>query len=271
MMENPNVQPPEEEKRQERKATESYYPVQPPSRRGYYTVVAVILMLTVAALFARGHWLRIRNVQVPGLIHYTVEQIAAQAGITARSTYFNLDESRIAANIEKDRYLRVDGMEKIWPNTVILHIYERQQTFNLLNMGVQYILSADGMVLANSNKMQLDNGCVNVTGISVRDIRVGAMMICNNDSQMEALQALYDELSIQGFLGEISELNMTSLDSIYLVTLDGYTANIGSIDELRAKIGTVRAVVQELRREGESGGMIEATVPGQASYRPVQK
>lgn len=270
-MENPNVQPPQEEKKQERKATESYYPAQPPSRRGYYTVIAVIVMLTVAALFARGHWLRIRDVEVPGLRHYSVAQVAAQAGITAKSTYFNLNEGRIAANLQKDRYLRFDGMEKVWPNKVILHVYERQETFNLLNMGVQYILSADGMVLANSNRMQLDNGCVNVTGMSVRDIRVGAMVICNNEGQMEALQALYDELSIQGFLEEIAELNMTSLDSIYLVTLDGYTANIGSTEELRAKIGTVRAVVQELRREGESGGMIEATVPGQATYRPVQK
>lgn len=270
-MENPNVQPPQVEEKQEKKATESYYAAQPPSRRGYYTVVAVILMLTVAALFARGHWLRIREVEVPGLTHYTVEQVAAQAGITARSTYFNLNEGKIARNIERDRYLRFDGMEKHWPNKVTLYIYERQETFNFLNMGVQYILSADGMVLSNSNKMQLDNGCVNVTGMSVRDIRVGAQVICNNDSQLEALEALYDELSIQGFLGEISELNMTSLDSIYLVTLDGYTANIGSTEELRAKIGTVRAVVQELRREEEYGGMIEATVPGQATYRPVQK
>ncbi|MBQ7520944.1 MAG: FtsQ-type POTRA domain-containing protein [Clostridia bacterium] len=270
-MENPNVQPPQEEKKQERKATESYYPLQPPSRRGYYTVIAVILMLTVAALFARGHWLRIRDVEVTGLKHYTVEKIAAQAGITAKSTYFNLNESRVAANIEKDRYLRFDGMEKIWPNKVILHVYEREETFNLLNLGVQYILSADGMVLTNSNKMQLDNGCVNVTGIQVRDIRVGAMVLCDNESQLEALQALYEELSIQGFLDEIAELNMTSLDSIYLVTLDGYTANIGGTEELRAKIGTVRAVVQELRREEEYGGMIEATVPGQATYRPVQK
>ena len=269
-MENPNVQPPQEEKKQERKATESYYPLQPPSRRGYYTVIAVILMLTVAALFARGHWLRIRDVEVTGLKHYTVEKIAAQAGITAKSTYFNLNESRVAANIEKDRYLRFDGMEKIWPNKVILHVYEREETFNLLNLGVQYILSADGMVLENTNNINLDNGCVKVTGLDVRDIRFGAPLICQDAAQLETMGALMDELELQGVLDKTSELNLTSLESIYIVTLDGYTANIGSAQDLRAKIGTVRAVVLELRKRGLTGGMIEATVPGQASYRPLQ-
>ena len=82
--------------------------------------------------------------------------------------------------------------------------------------------------------------------------------------------ALMDELELQGVLDKTSELNLTSLESIYIVTLDGYTANIGGAEELRAKIGTVRAVVQELRNRGLTGGMIEAHVPGQASYRPLQ-
>ena len=84
------------------------------------------------------------------------------------------------------------------------------------------------------------------------------------------MQSVLEELDAQGVLFQMSELNLSSLESIYLVTLDGYTANIGNAEELRAKIGTVRAVAEELRRRGLGGGMIEATVPGQASYRPFQ-
>lgn len=273
-MENPNVEPPRESKEQEKKATDSYQMAARPSRRGYYTVIGAILLLTVAALFARGQWLHIRYVQVPGLTQHTEAQVAVQAGITEKSTYFNLNEKRIKANIEKDRYLRFDGMEKQWPDTVILHVTERRATFNLLYKGVQYILSSDGMVLDSSNRMTLDNGCVNVTGVSVRDIRAGAPLVCTDEAQMEAMQAVYAELYIQGVESEISELNISSLESIYLVTVDGYTANIGDAEDLRAKIGIVRAVVQELRREGEYGGMIEVMLSedqASASYRPVQK
>lgn len=255
---------------EEKRANESYGFAPRPSRRGLYTVIAVIVMLTVAAVFARGSWLRIKNTEVTGLYTYSKERVLQQAGITEKTTYFGLNEDRIRKNIEDDRYLRYIGMEKIWPNGLILHVEERRRDANVLYMGIQYMISRDGMVLESSNSIQLDNGCIKVTGLNLRDIRFGAPLVCQDESQLEAVRLLLDELEIQGVTDQISELNVTSLESIYLVTLDGYTANVGSTEELRAKVGTVRAVVRELRNMGKTGGMIEATVPGQASYRPIQ-
>ncbi|MBQ9299022.1 MAG: FtsQ-type POTRA domain-containing protein [Clostridia bacterium] len=271
-MQNPmdemNMQP--QRQPEEKAATESYGFAPRPSRRGLYTVLAVIALLTVAAVFVRGNWLRIKNVEVTGLITYTRERVLEQAKITGKSTYFNLNENSIRRNIEGDRYLRYIGMEKIWPNGLILHVQERRPQGNVLFMGVQYVISPDGMVLESSNAIHLDNGCIKVTGLELRDIRYGAPLVCQDEAQRETMEQLFEELEIQGFLDQIAELNLSSLDSIYLVTLDGYTANIGSAEEMRAKVGTVRAVVAELRRRDQQGGMIEATVPGQASYRPVQ-
>lgn len=270
--ENPfdNMPPPQKQESEDKPANESYGFAPRPSRRGLITVIAVILMLTAAAALARGDWVRIKNAEVTGLYTYTRERVLQQAGITNKTTYFNLNEKKIRQNIENDRYLRYVGMEKIWPNSLILHVEERRRQANVLYMGVQYIVSRDGMVLESSNSIRLDNGCINVTGLNVRDIRFGAPLVCVDESQLETVGLLLDELEIQGVSDQISELNVTSLDSIYLVTLDGYTANIGSAEDARAKIGTVRAVVKELRAMGKIGGMIEATVPGQASYRPVQ-
>ena len=263
--------PPQPERAPEEKpATESYGFAPRPSRRGLITVIAAILLLTLAAVFVRGTWLRITDTEVTGLITYSKEQALRQAGITEKSTYFNLNEKRIQRNIEDDRYLRYLGMEKRWPNGLTLYLQERRRQANVLFMGVQYIVSADGMVLESSNVINLDNGCVKVTGLNIRDIRFGAPLICQDAAQLETMSTLMEELEAQGVLEKTSELNLTSLESIYIVTLDGYTANIGGAEELRAKIGTVRAVVLELRKRGLTGGMIEATVPGQASYRPLQ-
>ena len=105
----------------------------------------------------------------------------------------------------------------------------------------------------------------------VRDIRTGEKILFQTEDQLEALCAVLEELELQGALSAMSELNMYDLENIYLVTLDGYTANIGTAEDARAKIGTVRAVVEELRRRGLRGGIIEATVPGQATYRPLEQ
>ena len=247
-MENPFDNMPPRQQPEEKSATESYGFAPRPSRRGLYTVLAVIAMLTVAAIFVRGSWVRIKNTEVTGLITYTKQRVLEEAGITARSTYFNLNEKTIRRGIEDDRYLRYIGMEKLWPNGLILHVQERRRQGNVLFMGVQYVISSDGMVLESSNSINLDNGCAKVTGLDLRDIRYGAPLVCQDESQLEAMTQLFEELEIQGVLGEIAEMNLSSLE----------------------KVGTVRAVVQELRRRQAQGGMIEATVPGQASYRPIQ-
>ena len=90
------------------------------------------------------------------------------------------------------------------------------------------------------------------------------------EAQLEAYKSVVEEIDLQGIRKEIAELNFSSLDSIYLVTVDGYTVNIGNAEELQGKIGTMRAVLKELRQRGLKGGMVEATVSGVATYRPTE-
>lgn len=246
---------------------ESYERRSRPSRRGLFTVIALLGMLLVAAVFARGRWLRIKNIEVDGLVRLTKAEVAQIAGITDRTTYFSLDEKKVRHNIENDIRLRFISMEKKWPDGVLLIVEERQKTANVVHMGVQYVISQDGMVLESSRSLSPDNGYLNVTGLDIRDIRYGAPVVCRDEYQLTAMGEIIEELKMQGVLSQTSELILSSLDSIYLVTVDGYTANIGTADRLRAKIGTVRAVVRELREMGKEGGMIEATIPGEASYR----
>lgn len=239
-----------------------------PARRGRITLIAVIALLAIAAFFARDQLLKIRNAEVMGLASFTKEEVLELAGISGSTTYFSLNEEKIRTRINANRYLEFVSLERVWPSGVILVVNERRPAANVLHMGVQYVVSQDGMVLESTSKIALDNGCIKVTGMNVRDIRVGSVMVCQRAERLEAMQELLLELRLQQVEDKVSELNLASLDSIYLVTVDGYTANLGDAQELRAKVGTVRAVVQELRRRGLSGGMIEATVPGQASYRP---
>ena len=240
-----------------------------PAKRGLYTLIAVLVMLTVAAFFVHDQVFKIRDVDIRSVQNISQEEVMRLSGITANTSYFGLNEEKIRAGIESNRYLRFESMEKVWPNGVILNIQERQPCINVLNAGIQYVVASDGMVLEAYASLRLDNGCLKTTGLNIRDIRVGSQVICYNSEQLDAMLNIVAELDAQGCMNEIAEMNLSMLDSIYLVTTDSYVANIGDAQELRPKIGTVRAVVAELRSRGLKGGMIEATVPGEASYRPV--
>lgn len=242
---------------------------QRPGHRGLYTLVAVLVMLTVAAFFVRDQFFKIQSVDIRYVQSISAEEVLSLAGITANTSYFGLNEEKIRTGIESNRYLRFISMEKVWPDGVILNLEERTPCMNILNAGIQYVASRDGMVLESYVSLRLDNGCIKTTGLGIRDIRVGSRVVCYDEAQLQAVLALMEELDAQGYLDEIAEINLSQMESIYLVTTDGYVANIGDAQELRAKIGTVRAVVTELRNRGLKEGLIEATVPGEASYRPT--
>ena len=250
-------------------ARESLGRARPAHFRLYMTLAAVVLA-GLAAFLIFTNLFHIKTVLVTGLVRLDENDVVRQAGITANDNYFSVNEAKIRKNIESSRYLRLISVEKKWSDTVLLTLAERTPRVNLTYMGTTYILASDGMVLDSSRQISLDNGCIGVTGLDVRDVRLGAIVACEGESRLQTMGMVLEELEEQDAFYEFSELNLLSLDSIYLVTTDGYTANIGDNTELRAKIGTVRAVAAELRSRGEKNGLIEATIPGLASYRRPQ-
>ena len=258
--------------RQELNVQEGYGagPERRPSRRGLFTVIAVIIMLVVAGFVVHNQLFRIREIEIHSIKNIHFHEVLALAGIDSNTSSLALNEEKIARGINSHMYLSFEGMEKVGRNKLILYVQERSATANVLHNGLQYIVSEDGMTLSCTSAIQLDNGCMTVSGLSIRDIRIGSIISCQAEAQLDAYKSVVEEIDLQGIRREIAELNFSSLESIYLVTVDGYTVNIGNCEDLQGKIGTMRAVIQELRQRGLKGGMVEATVSGIATYRPTE-
>ena len=247
-----------------------YEPECKPSHRGLYTVIAVIIMLVVAGFVVRNEVFKIREIEIHSISKIPFHEVLALAGIDGNTSSLALNEDAIRKGINSNMYLSYEGMEKVNRSKLILYVQERTDTANVLYNGLQYVISEDGMTLSCTSAIHLDNGCMTVSGLSIRDIRIGSILTCHAEAQLDAYKSVVEEIDLQGIRREIAELNFSSLDSIYLVTVDGYTVNIGDAQDLQGKIGTMRAVISELRARGLKGGMVEATASGIATYRPAQ-
>ena len=53
------------------------------------------------------------------------------------------------------------------------------------------------------------------------------------------------------------------------MTEEGFVANLGSGDEIRAKLLTLRGVLQYMQINGIRGGTLDVTVPGYCTYTPL--
>lgn len=237
-------------------------------KSGLLSILLTFAILCIAVLILNAKVLRLSTITVNGLVTLDATTVAEAAGLSQGMSYLGIDADKVRDLTNENRYLQFISLEKHFPNAVTLNVKERVPKVNLMVMGVMYVLDEDGMVLERSNNVMLDNGLPTVTGMQTREARVGHVIVAQKANQTETMRTILDELDAQGYASEISELNLSNLESLYLITIDGYTVNIGGVSEIRAKIGTMRAVVTSLREMGKTGGVIDATVPGEATYSP---
>lgn len=228
--------------------------------------MAVILALVI---FLFGSLFRIRKVTVVGNSKYTPEEIMQEAGLEYGMSYFSVTEKKVRQTMDRNRYLEFRGMEKFVPGSVALYIRERNARANVQVMGITYLMDESGMVL-DAPAAGLDSSLPIVTGMQSRSVMVGKTLVSGNENQMEAYRMLMEELLAQGYLYDIAELKVSDPENLYLLTRGGYTVHLGTNESLRAKIGTMRAVVNKLKEMGYSGGVIDASVPGSATYTPSE-
>lgn len=238
-----------------------------PERR--ILIIACTLLIAVSfAFILRGMVFTIRNVRVVGIHNLSWQQVALSAGLGPSSNYFNINEERIREGINANRYLIYERMQKVFPNTLFLYVHERQPIASINYIGIAYIMAEDGMILESTRNLGEVNTLMTVSGLALRDIREGKPPLSTKVGQVEAAIGLIQELLNQGYAQQIEDINLSEPTSIYMTTRDGFSVHLGDSNHLRAKLGTVRAVIEELKRRQHTGGVIEATVPGEATYRP---
>ena len=232
-------------------------------------VIACVLLIVVSLAFImRGLVFTIRNVKVHGISLVSWQEVAISAGLSPASNYFNLDETRIREGINSNRYLIYQKMEKVFPNTLVVYVRERRPSARINYIGIAYIMADDGVILERTKDLTKYADLLTISGMAIGDIRIGNTPLSTRYSQVDICVALLGELDQQNYLSQIRDLNIANPASIYMTSNDGYSIHLGNAKDLQAKIGTVRAVLQELRKSGYPIGVIEATVPGEATYRP---
>lgn len=113
-------------------------------------LVAGIVWWVHQPLLQLSH-LPMSNIQVRGNHHVTKEDIFSQAGVQAPVNAFQLDLEEMAGRIMAHPWIRSVSIERRLPSGLIITVEERQP-IGLLTSGKTYLLSTDGLILAEIKK-----------------------------------------------------------------------------------------------------------------------
>ena len=243
---------------------------EPPHRR--VIKIAAIAVGLVALLFIlRFYVFTISHVQVVGNRMISLKEVAQSAGLDRKLLYFTINEEEIRQGINANRYLDFEKMEKVFPNTLILYVRERTPSAFFTHLGVGFVMAEDGMILEKSRDLRLRQGLIEVSGLTIwGQLESGSFPIGGKPGQLEALVTLVNELNDQGYAGQVRDINVSDETNLIMTTQDGYTVHLGGAERMYAKVGTVRSVISELKRRNLTGGVLEASIPGEATYRRAE-
>ncbi len=243
------------------------------SHPGAVALVTLLILIALAVFVLGNNVFIIREISVEGNRYCTKEEIIQSAGVKIGDGMFSIDTARVRDGINQNRYLKFVSLWRDFPSHLILRVEEQTPRATLSWMGTMALLGEGGVVLEQTADIGLMPPGVTITGMQVENIRAGQKVKYSVAGQGDAIDAVLAELQRQNMLSDISELNVATLDNLYLVTQDGLQVALGNDENLAKKVELARAALAYLRGTTETirGGMLDVTSAAAADFRPEAK
>lgn len=231
----------------------------------FLLIVAILVAvgaILYSALFQVRRIVVLGNTTIPG------QDIVRLSGLKIGQNSLTIDDENVMRRIESNRYLRCTLVDVQW-NAVTLHVKERVPAVYINHNGMIVTLDNRGFVLEESLASETGyESLVKVSGMNVRRCALGQQIALQSANQLEAYTQILVELKAMKGIDLLRELDMSSMDSIYLTTRDDFFVRLGSEDDLHAKLRAFLITREKVLQMGYAKGTIDVTDPGRPTYLP---
>lgn len=241
------------------------------SASGAVALTAILALVAVSLVIAGGRVFVVHSVVVEGNRFISAEEIMQTGGVSIGDSMFTLDTAAVAEKINAHQYLTCNSVWRDFPDRVFINVTEHQPVATANWMGSLVMLGQDGVVMEITGQIDIELAVPVITGASIKSARVGEAVTYGVAGQAEAVEAVLEAIDWQGVTGEISEINVGTLDDLYLVTVDGLIIRLGDSEKLDEKILTARSALVPLRAAYAMRGAVldVSTGDGQADFQPM--
>ena len=253
--------------------TRSHKP--PRGRRGSRVMILVlcvaVLLMTVTILFASPLF-SVQEIRVAGNSRVSTEEIIRRSGLTIGMNRFSLNADDVTARVEGNHYLICELVHMPEWNTVEIRVREREVIAVIDYNGLMYYADNRGMILeefSNRGSIAMSDKIL-VVGLNVRRCDVGRTVTLTDPEQLNVYNDILVELKVMGALDMIEELDMSTMESIFLTTRDGYSVRLGNGSDIHRKLRSMLLTLDALRSGGYGLGSIDVSAPVNPTFVPEE-
>jgi len=242
------------------------YPPQHP-HKAVIRLVAFLVIVSAALILLQTVIFRLKTVYVIGNTNLSAEYIVSLTGLHLGDNIFKVTEDEVRDKLDQNHWIILSHFCKRYPNEIYLFVDEREIVATMQWLGIEYTLDINGMVLEEYSDMDYAGEVPTVYGFKISNAVVGEPLAVRSDSQLVAYSSIVSELNIQQYAEHVFSINVSDVDSLSLLTMEGITVQLGNSDYMRAKIGAMRTDIAYLQQLGETSGVLDVTQPEDGKFR----
>lgn len=194
------------------------------------------------------------------------------------ANYFSIDIEKIKQLMESYRWARFVSAEKIFPNKLFIEVEERKVLARVDYSGKYYGLTDDGFLIQGSVAKNAMLSNIRVEGLDLHGYRAGVNPVIKNKKNAKIAAKVLEEIIRQRFASNVRSIDVSEAMNIKIdvsvSAYDGtpcrYMVNIGNSELVEAKIYSVRSIIKKMSEMKLQYGVLEASIPGEAVFRPTK-
>lgn len=235
-------------------------------RRAGLRLLALLAVLVAAALIVRSRVFVLTEVRVEGNSAYSAAQIASMAGLRIGESIYKVNENAVARSFAAaSADVKLIDVRVELPDTVTLVVSERTPRAAVNCAGVILIVDEDGQIMQRLSSVP-ESGMIVVSGLEVSVSAQGRQIESSKSWQMDMMREILAALEAQGMTESVSEINLASRYSMYLVSRTGVQIILGDGENLSDKLVWAKAVLEKLTQEGVRRGVLDVSTGKNAVY-----
>ncbi len=231
--------------------------------RHFLLLIAAVCALV---LIVRSRWFVVREIEVTGNSIRSSSEIAGLSGLSLGMNIFNVDQSAVERNFSVNRYVELLDVSIDLPDTVRLQIRERIPCAAVNCAGVILLIDKDGYILDRMTSLPPEGNIIVIGGMDIAVNSQSEVIESETAGQTALVKRLLDAVYAEQVTDLIAEMNVSNPENLYIVSQSGIQVLIGDEEDLPSKLIWMRAVLEELTKDGVMRGVLDVSSGKNAVY-----
>lgn len=237
-------------------------------RKSKMAIVFLIMILISVISFIiifKTDLLTVKKVEVDGNHAVTKEEIVNKCGIIFGNNIFKENIGDIQSNLYTNPYIKEVKIERKLPNTMLIHVIERESVAAIPFMNDFLIIDQEGMVLKSSSN---NENLRIIRGLKFSDFMEGSILNVKNKKQFDQSLKIVNGIDLNNI--SIKELDVANEDKIFIYITTDLICKIGEGDDLNYRLKMLGEILEDLKQKNKTKGIIDMSHSGYPNYRATE-